>query len=129
MEHLIIGMLVSLGLGYLRGRSKDSRAERDIKDAAHAIIEDKTDPITDPKDAIAKAAVQLVLAERQKDLERMAAELDAERADQKRDAEAALARGREIGKGLDVTIVKPDPKPEDFKRVFPPSDDPNDEVP
>jgi len=117
VEHIIITTLVLLGLGYLRGRKNGAKLESAIQDGATAIKNDPGNPITDWKSAVTEATKQILIEQNQQRIDRMVDQLEAMEADAKRDAEAALARGRATAQGMDITVVKPDPKPEDFKPV------------
>lgn len=103
MEHLIIGMLVSMGLNWLRSTRHGAKLEKAIKTTAAAIQADPGNPINTPKDAIAQA----IILHNQDEIERMAADLDQMQADAKRDEEAAIARGKATAQGMDITIVDP----------------------
>ena len=103
MEHEVIALLVGLGLGFLRHYRQGAKVEKALKAGARVILDDAGNPITDPKQAL----VHALIAHNFDEIDRMAAELEEMQAQAKRDAADALARGRAMSQGMNITIVDP----------------------
>lgn len=59
-------------------------------------------------DSVRKIAEQAIITANQQEIDALVSRLLALEADGKRAAAAAAERGRELGEGLDVTIIEPD---------------------
>jgi gamma-glutamyl phosphate reductase len=118
VEQYIIGILTALGLQLLKHWSHWNS----VKQVAKAIVEDNSNPITDPAQAIRQALIDRLLQQNQKRIDQMAQDLSRMQDQAKTDEAAAIERGKANADGMQINIIPPDGT-EEFKPAFPPKDD------